>query len=50
MFEYVKDYQGTVGDDKVYIKDITVTGTSRDDALDNARRLQALVRAGGSEQ
>ena len=29
---------------------ITVTGTSRDDALDNARRLQALVRAGGSEQ
>jgi hypothetical protein len=29
---------------------ITVTGTSREDALDKARRLQALVRAGGSEQ
>ena len=29
---------------------ITVTGTSRKDALDKARRLQALVRAGGSEQ
>jgi len=28
---------------------ITVTGSSREEALDKARRLQALVRAGGSE-